>query len=222
MLFWLRCAERRGRRSVASEISLSAAWYVLVVGLMLLIALGCTTFKGEYADPKSVEIVDESWNETDGRVVAEKVVQNMLAQPWLGRYQAKTKQRPIVVVGDVENRTDEHIDTQALVSYIADELINSGSVRFVDGEAREQILKEMRHQTESGEVAKSAAKQRGQQIGADFLLVGFVSSTAQVQKKLKLVTYQIQFRLTDLTTSEIIWSNKELIKKRFRRGTLRL
>lgn len=221
MLFWWWCAQRRIRRLVMSTLS-CRVWYASAAGLVLFVVVGCTTFRGEYADPKSVEIVDESWNETDGRVVAEKVVQSMLSQPWLAQYQAKTKQRPIVVVGDVENRTDEHIDTQALVSYMADELINSGSVRFVDGEAREQILKEMRHQTESGEVAKGAAKQRGQQIGADFLLVGFVSSTVQVQKKLKLVTYQIQFRLTDLATSEIIWSNKELIKKRFRRGTLRL
>ena len=194
----------------------------LLMSMALLMSFGCTTFKGEYADPKSVEIIDDKWNETDSRIVAEKTIQKMLAQAWIKRYKTQTKQRPIVVVGDIENRTDEHIDTQSLVSYISDELINSGSVRFVDGEARAQILTEMRHQTESGEVAKHSAKRRGQQIGADFLLLGFVSSTVQVQKKLKLVTYQIQFRLTDLESAEIVWSTKELIKKRFRRATVRL
>lgn len=212
------------------EVKYGRLWLLLATYLKSTMALlvvaqlfGCTTFRGEYADPKSVEIIDDKWNETDSRVIAEKTIQKMLGKGvWLQNFTKKHKGKPIVVVGDVENRTDEHIDTKALVSFISDELINSGKVRFVDGEAREAILAEMKYQTESGEVKKSAARKRGKQIGAHFLLMGFVSSNVQAQKKLKIVTYQIQFRLTDLESSEILWSHKELLKKRFRRGKVRM
>lgn len=196
---------------------------VFILSFICASVMSCTTFKGEYADPKSVEILDESWNETDSRIVGEKTTLVLLSHAWLKRFKATHKgQSPIVVVGDIENRTDEHIDTDAIVSSISDELINSGTVRFVDAQARQKILAEMKHQTESGEVAQKSARKRGQQIGAHYLLLGFVSSTIQAQKKLKVVTYQVQFRLTDLETSEIVWSHKEFIKKRFRRSSVRL
>lgn len=197
--------------------------YYRALVLLVFVLASCTTFSGEYSDPKSVEILDDKWNETDARVTAEKMIQKMLSSSsWYQTFQKKKNRKPIVIVGDVANRTDEHIDTKAMVDFISDELINSGKVRFVDGESRARILEELNYQTQSGEVKKSHAKKRGHQIGADFLLVGFVSSYVQGQKKLKTTTYQTQLRLTDLESSEIVWSTKHMIKKRFRRSKLGL
>ncbi|MCY4381423.1 MAG: penicillin-binding protein activator LpoB [Proteobacteria bacterium] len=195
----------------------------LVITLsVVILGASCTTFRGEYSDPDAVEIVDDKWNETDARVTAEKAVQKLLTKTaWYQNFLSQKQRKPVIVVGDMTNRTDEHIDTKALTEFVSDELINSGKVRFIDGESRAKILDEMRYQTESGEVKQSAARKRGQQIGADFLLVGAVSSSVHSQGKLKTVTYQTLMRLTSLETSEIIWSHKERIKKRFRRSQVR-
>lgn len=180
------------------------------------LAIGCTSFRGEYSDPSAVEVVDDSWNETDNRTTAVAVVKKMLDQPWHKSFQQKKGERPIVIVAGINNRTDEHIDTQALVGFVSDELINSGRVRFVDQANRDAILKEIDYQTSSGRVKASAARKKGQQIGAHFLLSGDISSHVQSRDGLKTITYQTQVRLTDLESSEIVWSHKELIKKRFR------
>jgi len=55
------------------------------------------------------------------------------------------------------------------------------------------------------------------------LLTGTISSYVQTQgTKRKNVTYQTQVTLTDLETTEIVWSHKEDIKKRFKRSALGL
>ncbi|MFW7381655.1 MAG: penicillin-binding protein activator LpoB [Oligoflexus sp.] len=194
-----------------------------VLGLTAVSALattwvGCApSFEGTYSDPAKAEIVDDRWNETDARKTAEALVNSVLNRPWLTDHQAKFKQRPVVVVDDVQNRTDEHIDTKALTDAIQDELINSGKVRFVSKERRQQILDEVKYQS-SGAVAEDSRKKLGRQIGADFMMAGAISSSVHSQGSLKTVTYQINLQLIDLETAEIVWSDRNLIKKRFNRS----
>ena len=116
--------------------------FLSVIGFLFIVfsTFSCTTFQGQYGNPDDVDIIDDKWNETDARVTAEKVVAKMLTKPWLTKYIDKKKARPIVIVGIIDNRTDEHIDTKTFVEYISDELINSGKVRFIEGEKRQAYL----------------------------------------------------------------------------------
>lgn len=184
---------------------------------------GCSkSLEGTYSDPAKEEIVDDRWNETDARKTAEHLIQSMLSKPWLGSYmKGHSNQKPVVIVDDVENRTDEHIDTKALTEFVRDELINSGKVRFVDEKRRKKILEEIKYQ-QSGAVSDATKKKSGQQIGADFILGGAISSSVHSQDELKTVTYQTNLTLTNLETSEIEWSEKHLIKKRFKRSSVGL
>ncbi len=179
----------------------------------------CTDrFEGEYVDPSSREIVDDKWNDSDYKKTAEVLINEMLAKPWLESYKRKNGGRqPVVVVDDVENRTDEHIDWKTLTEYIQDELINSGRVRFVNKERRKAILDEVKYQN-SGQVRESTAKKEGGQTGADYFLGGAISSSVHTQKGLKSVHYQVNMTLTDLSSAEIVWSGKNLIKKRFNKS----
>lgn len=187
--------------------------------LLSVAVVGCTKdFEGTYSDPAKEEIVDDKWNETDARKTAEEMIASVLSKSWLEDYKRKHKgEKPIVIVDDVENRTDEHIDTKALSEYIRNELINSGKVRFVNAERRQKILDEIKYQN-SGAVAEGSRKKLGNQIGADFFLGGSISSQVATQGGLKTVTYQTNLILTNLETTEIEWSEKKMIKKRFKRS----
>jgi len=180
---------------------------------------GCTSsFQGEYDDPNKREIVDDKWNESDAKKTAEVMINGVLKKPWLEVFKrGHNNQRPVVIVDEVENRTDEHIDTKALTENIQDELLNSGQVRFVDKEKRQKILDEVKYQ-QSGAVAAGSQKKAGRQTGADFFLSGAMSSSVHTQEGLKTVYYQVQLKMTDLETSEIVWSDKNEIKKRFKRS----
>ena len=178
------------------------------------------SFEGTYNDPAQAEIIDDKWSETDARKTATSLIQQVLSKPWLTEYTAKNNgQKPIVIVDEIANRTDEHIDTKALTEFMQDELINSGKVRFLNAEKRKQILDEIKYQN-SGTTEAKTRKTLGKQIGADFMLGGAISNSVHSQDKggLKTVTYQTALNFTDLETTEIVWSGKELIKKRFKRS----
>ena len=185
--------------------------------LVLLSLSACVSeFQAEYSDPAAQEIVDDRWNETDARKSAEALVAAVLQQPWLHRFQATKKRRPVIGVDALSNKTAEHIDTKALTDYVRDELINSGQVRFINIAQRERLRQELAHQ-QGGAVSKRTRARLGQQLGSDYLFGGTLSSQEHVRGGLKTVTYQVVLTLTNLETSEIEWSKKHLIKKRFKR-----
>src|SRR6185503_17130202 len=153
---------------------------VVRLSALLLAVRGLTacspSFEGEYSDPSKAEIVDDKWNETDAHKTAEHMIQGMLEKPWLEAYKKSLGgNKPVVIVQDVENRTDEHLDVKQLTDYIQNELINSGKVRFVNKDQRQKILDEIKYQN-SGAVNSATAKKAGRALGADFILSGNVTS----------------------------------------------
>lgn len=200
-------------------LSMTKALGLALLAAFALGATACTPrFEGEYADPAKAEIIDDKWNETDARKTAEHMIKGMLEKPWLESFKkGHGGNKPVVIVADVENRTDEHLDVKQLTDYIQDELINSGQVRFVNKEQRQKLLDEIQYQ-QSGHVNKSTAKKDSKQIGADYLLSGNITSSPHVQDNLKTVTYQTNLTLTNIETFEFEWSTKYEIKKRFKRS----
>lgn len=189
--------------------------------LLMLFALSASSacvpkFQAEYSDPAAQEIVDDRWNETDARKSAEALVAAVLQKPWLHRFKASKKRRPVIGVDELSNKTAEHVDTKALTDYVRDELINSGQVRFINIAKRKRLRKELHYQ-QRGAVSAATRARAGQQIGIDYLFGGTLSSQEHVRGGLKTVTYQVVLTLTNLETSEIEWSKKHLIKKRFKR-----
>lgn len=200
--------------ALAGKLAVFAA-----AAFLLSLQVGCTKdFEGEYADPSKSEIVDDKWNETDAKKTAEHMIKGMLEKPWLSQFKGTHGgQRPLVIVDDVENRTDEHLDVKILTDYIQDELINSQKVRFVDKARRQKLLEEIKYQ-QSGQVDSKTAKAGGKQLGADYLLAGNVTSQVHQQDDLKTVTYFTTLTLTNIETFELEWSTKYEIKKRFKRA----
>ena len=201
-----------------SHVSKKNVWKIFASCAFGLNLFACSPgFEGTYSDPQKAEIVDDKWSETDAHKVANSMIAQVTSKPWLAGFEATKRQKPIVIVDEIANRTDEHIDTKALTEAMTDELINSGKVRFVNGEKRKQILEEIKYQN-SGTTEAKTKKSMGKQIGADFMLSGAISSSVHTQSGLKTVTYLTALTLTNLETAEIVWSAKEEIKKRFNKS----
>ena len=195
------------------------------LGLLAVVAVvwgsGCTPgFEGQYSDPAKTEIIDDKWNNTDARKTAQVMIKSMLEKAWLGNYKQRTNgKRPFVVVGVVENRSDEHVDTLQLTDFMRTEMINSGKVRFLAKKQRDEILNEIKYQ-QSGNVRADSAKKLGRQYGADYLLTGNLSSIVEQSPtdSLKAVTYQTTLELTNIETAELEWTETYQIRKKFKRS----
>ena len=152
------------------------------------------------------------WNDTDSRLVAEEMVSDMLLRPWLEEFEKGTGERPVVVVGLVQNKSHEHIATETFIKDIEKAILNSGKVRLVQaGEAREQLRKERADQNEFA-TAATAAKW-GKELGADFILQGVLNSIVDSNNKQKVVFYQTDLELTNMETNEKVWIGDKKIKK---------
>jgi penicillin-binding protein activator len=189
---------------------------------IFFLGLGSCTkdFQGEYANPDQVEIIDDKWNDTDARKTAEFLVNSCLSKPWLATFKrVNSGTRPVVLVDEIENRTEEHIDTKALYESIRDELINSNRISFVNESKRQKLLEEVKYQN-SGAVSRRTAKKSGNQTGADYMIGGTITSINSKRGGVSSVNYQTNLVITNLETSLIEWSGKYNIKKRFKQASV--
>ena len=148
--------------------------------------------------------------------MAKKIVESLGL--WITR---DTLTKPVVILETPKNRTTEHIDLQALYDHVKTALINSGQVTFLDKAARQEIAEEYEYQG-SGYVDASEATGPGKQRAAQYLLGLVITSTVQQVGDKKVVYYKSTFELTDIETTEIVWTDHKEITKSFKKRSIGL
>ncbi|MEK7797833.1 MAG: penicillin-binding protein activator LpoB, partial [Nitrospirota bacterium] len=173
---------------------------------------GCASTSVSRVDAATTTDLSGRWNDTDSRLVAEGMIKEALAQPWLGNFTNATKKPPVVVVGTVVNRSTEHINVQAFISDLERELTNSGKVTFVAGKGqREEIREERREQ--AANALESTQKPPGKEIGADYLLRGSIISILDEAEGTKAIFYQVDLEMVDISSNVKSWFGQKKIKK---------
>lgn len=173
--------------------------------------------KGDYEDVEKENNLNDQWSETDMQKVVQALVGGMIQHPTI----ASAKRPPIVMVTKLQNKTDEHIDTQSIMDMVRVELQRGGRVAFVDKEAREDVAEEYNYQN-SGMVSGETKKGPGGQIGADLIVNGRLDSIVQEVGKDKSVYYKVTLNLTNLKTNLVVWSDYKQLRKKFRKRSVGL
>ena len=111
----------------------------------------------------------------------------------------------------------EHINTDVFVEEIQRALINSGKVEFVASKSeRGEVRTERLEQDEFA--SEETRKAFGKEIGADFMLSGTLNSVVDKSGKKALVFYQVNMKLINLETNQIVWNGQKQIKKYVKRS----
>lgn len=197
--------------------------YITMSIVAILLLAGCATQSRSVERLEGDQAVDLSgrWNDTDSRLVAEEMVGDVLARPWIDRFNSSQDSQPVVVVGDIRNRSSEQIDTSTFIRSIERELINSGSVRFVAGaDVRESIREErMDQQTQA---TQETISRLGAETGADFMMHGQITSTTDAVEGQRVVAYQTNLELINIETNEIVWIGEKEIRKLIEQSNRRM
>ncbi|MCG8327790.1 MAG: penicillin-binding protein activator LpoB [Chitinophagales bacterium] len=152
------------------------------------------------------------WNDTDARLTAAELVTEVMSQPWLDNHMRRTGERPVIIVGMVENKSHEHIEAEVFTKELEKAFIKSGRVRVVQaGEKRSQIRRERADQQENS--SASTMKQWGMEVGADYMLQGSINSIMDAYKRKKVIYYQIDMEMSNIETNEKVWIGDKKIKK---------
>lgn len=152
------------------------------------------------------------WNDTDAQQVAEAMIGDVLSRPWLSDFNMAAGRKPVVIVGEVRNRSDEHIETLVFTKSLERELINSGKVRFVAGAAERQGVRTEK-QDQQLEASEATMKRLGQEMGADFYLSGVITSVTDAVDGQRVVFYKVNLELINIESSEKVWIGDKQIKK---------
>lgn len=185
--------------------------FVLALGLTVGLLSGCA-HTVERVDTKEAIDLSGRWNDTDSRLVAEEMVNQVLGGAWIDNHQQEHEKRPVVVVGLVYNKSHEHISAETFVKDVERAFINSGRVRLVQaGDKREELRRERAAQQEFASM--ETAKAWGKELGADFMLNGDINSIVDTYKKERVNFYKINMELSNLETNEIVWIGDKEIKK---------
>ncbi len=187
---------------------------ILAAAILAVVALaGCGSSKQVQRVAVDEQIdLSGRWNDTDSRQVSEALVSQAMATPWVEDFLAENGRKPYVIVGDVVNRTSEHIPVKTFMADLEREFINGGRVKIVASVAeREQVRTERADQQENA--SPETMKQWGREKGADFMLLGEINMVVDREGGEAVKYYQVDCYLVDLEDNTKVWAGFEKIKK---------
>ncbi len=188
-------------------------------GLLILLTACNPTVTRVESD--SVTDLSGNWNDTDSRLVAQEMIQDVLSRGWLTKFNRDKGKAPTVIVGTVRNLSHEHINTRTFIADMERELINSGEVEFVaSAKDREEVRSEVKDQDLNA--TEESRKAMGQEIGADFMLQGSINTIVDAVSGEQARFYQIDLTLIQLGSNRKVWVGQKKIKKTVEKGGFRL
>ncbi len=185
------------------------------VMVCVVVAAGCSsTVKVDRIDRDKVVDLSGRWNDTDARVASREIIAQCVQAGWVGDFRQREGHKPAVIVGQILNRTDEHIDTLVLTKELEAAVLRAGEVSFVASrEERLDVREERNAQNTEGFTRPETIKQIGQETGADFMLIGTVNAVRDEYGNRSVILYQVNMELVDMVTNEKVWFGQHHIKK---------
>lgn len=163
-------------------------------------------------DPNESVDLSGRWNDVDSRKVATTMINSLLGSAKFKDYAKQLGKKPAIIVGEVRNKTSEHIDADNYIKKLEVGLFNSGTVEVVEsGAFRDKLRLERAQQQDFSDPASVA--QWGKEVGANLILFGEVTSETDVYHKRRVVNYVATLYLTDMETNQRVWYGQEEIKK---------
>lgn len=176
--------------------------------------LSCTTDSERVSRVEADYDIDLSgrWNDTDSRLVSTEMIQDLLSRSWIDNFYEDNDRKPVLIVGNIRNKSSEHIDVTSFVKDIERELVNSGVMKVVaSSEEREGLRDEKEDQQSFSSL--DTAKRLAQETGADLMLIGSIITIEDRLDDIKVVYYQVDMELVLLESNEKVWIGSKKHKK---------
>jgi hypothetical protein len=184
--------------------------FAVIAALLLVTGCGRTVTR---TDPETVTDLSGWWNDTDARMVADSMVSICLSGSWLRDPRVTTRDdTPSIVVGNVLNRSTEHISTDVFMNEIERAFIESGRIQVIATRAERGDIRDERRDQERFATLETAAE-FGREIGAQYVMMGTLDSIIDQVDDTRAVYYTVSLELIDVETAVKVWMGNLEIKK---------
>jgi len=186
---------------------------IVCVLICAVLMAGCASTSVKRVDVDEMVDLSGRWNDTDSRLVSQEMIDDCIHRPWYSSFRENSDQLPVVIVGTVKNKSHDHIDAEVFTKDLERSLINSGQIKFVASSEERIDIRAEREAQQKGNTRRDTIKRLGQEIGADYILVGSIHSIKDEVKARYVIMYQINLELIDIESNEKVWIGQKLIKK---------
>ena len=184
---------------------------VLAGATVLMLGSGCAMFRASVAevDVNQKQHMDADYDYSDMKQMTQGFVNEMLASKFI----ASAPQPPIMMISGVQNRTEKFEDMKNFTDHVRTMLLQSGKVRFVNEARRTDLLKEQGYQ--AANATSETQVNVGKQLGAKYMVSGSFTEMNQASPKQVRISkqvikyYKLTFEITDLETSELVWTKEQ-------------
>ncbi|MDR0550574.1 MAG: penicillin-binding protein activator LpoB [Spirochaetaceae bacterium] len=180
---------------------------------LVIVVCACAVFTGACSSTPKVQRVDAktqidlsgNWNDSDVRIVCKSLIDNCLQSPRMTQALARRRGKtPNVLVGEFENQSSEHINTDIITSIMETTIFDSGKLDFVAGGKQRDAMRRERVD-QMNNASEATAKAIGNETGADFMLTGSVKAIVDREGQTTVRTYFVDAQMTDLETGQRVW-----------------
>lgn len=192
----------------ASTLALSSVLAVLLAG--------CVAPRSVYVPTDEEGISTRGVDSHDYELVVEKMVASMLKNGM----ETEDGKKPVIVLGEIVNRTPYNVETRMLGELVRVEILKSGLAKFstaTDYEHRGgesgDLYKQLKFQNESGHVDPATVQRYGQIVGADYILFGNIYNIERHRHRVTEANYTFNLTLTEIKTGLAVWADTKPIRK---------
>lgn len=193
------------------KTSFSRLMVPLAGSALMFLGSGCAMFRASVAevDVNQKQHMDADYDYSDMKQMTQGFVTDMLASKFIGG----AAQPPVMMIAGIQNRTQQFADMKNFTDHVRTLMLQSGKVRFINEARRDDLLKEQGYQ--AANVTPEKQLSVGRQLGAKYMISGSFTemnqtSPKQVRISKQLVKYyKLTFEITDLETSELVWTREQ-------------
>jgi hypothetical protein len=187
---------------------------IVMTACLVIGFTGCGTTRVKRVDVDETIDFSGRWNDTDSRLTSKEIIAGCLGEGWVDNFREMNGRKPVVIVGDIKNKTEEHLNVDVFIKDLERALINSGKVKFVASrEERGGVREERVAQNEEGYTDPETIIAMGKETGADFMLIGSVNTIKDETSGRYVILYQVNTELVDMRTNEKVWIGQNFLKK---------
>lgn len=188
-------------------------YLALLLGVAMLSLVGCAQAPSTVyrVEPEQEINLSGRWNDTDSQMVSEEMIATCINASWAAEFINETGKLPVLLVGTIYNKTDEHISSDVFISDLERAFIESQQAKIIQGGAALDEIRELRQSQLS--FAEPDTRRFLRELGANFVMQGKINKIADTDANRELYFYQVDLELIDIETVEKVWIGQKKLKK---------
>lgn len=153
------------------------------------------------------------WNDNDADAVAAAMIGECLSGPWIQQWRdAHDQKRPVVRLYPVKNKTSGYIDYRYFTKQIEAAFVRSGLVDVVSSREEAEDARDERDD-QAQHAADDSAKSQGNELGADFILNGWLLAQDDQLEGKQVRAYLTSMEMVEVQSQRKAWVGQKRIKK---------